>query len=111
MALNLQSIALVVLSLRIFLATMATRPHQDALRYDVMEEQPVGTVVGSVYNSTRGSVAGPARLQYSLSGGSEYVNIDPLSGLVRTSVVLDREALCATEYDTECYLEPLTVFS
>ena len=39
-----------------------------ALRYDVMEEQPVGTVVGSIYASVGDSVPSSAvSLQYSLS--------------------------------------------
>ena len=84
-----------------------------ALRYDVMEEQPVGTVVGSIYESVHDSLpSNAAVLQYSLSPAiNEFVNIDPRNGLVRTSVVLDRELLCSTDFDTDCTLDPINVIS
>ena len=108
---SLQSVALLLLPLFLCLVTMATSPPL-ILRYDVVEEQPVGTIVGSVSNSLQHEfVPATVTLHYSLSRTFAHVNIDPLNGLIRTSSVLNRELLCTTDFDEECLLDQLNVIS
>jgi Cadherin-like len=79
-----------------------------SLRYDIVEEQPVGTKVGDVSESLRQLIP-RSNVHFSLSPPNQFVNIDPLSGVVRSSVVLDRETLCTMAFDTDCLLDPVTV--
>lgn len=100
--------AVVYLIINFHLLAAASARTPDALRYDVIEEQSVGTIIGNVRDSLRMSLP-TSNVHFTLSPRSEYINIEPLTGLVRTSVVIDREVLCSTVFQGDCFLSPVNV--
>ncbi|XP_070199271.1 protocadherin alpha-9-like isoform X2 [Littorina saxatilis] len=86
--------------------------HGQEIRFQVKEEQPAGTIVGSLADNNwiSAAVAEDARasLRYTfLTSGFSHADlfiINATSGVIRTSQPLDREALCGL-YSPECELQ------
>ena len=99
------------LLLLLFLAVRVVRTRAQEIRFKVKEEQPAGTIVGSLADSDWLSAAvsedARASLRYTfLTSGfshSDLFIINATSGVIRKSEPLDREALCGL-YSPVCEL-------
>jgi len=96
--------------------TLVTSSETGALVYELVEEQPAGTFIADLLRDCGLSVSSSSTstLKFSLLTASAHFDVDPDTGVLRTSEVIDRDVLCpgqsTCELTTDIVVRPVMHF-